>query len=96
MMTVPPEVAWLVPLALPFLMGLLVGAIVKRAVKLLTALAALAVLLIATGSLTLEGVRESAMQYLPRLTEAARDWINVVPYTSTAFLVGLALGLWKG
>jgi len=95
-MSVPPELAWLVPLALPFLIGLLVGAIIKRAMKLLTAIAALAILLIATGTLSFSSVRESAMQYLPKISGAAQDWINVVPYTSGAFLVGLALGLWKG
>ena len=95
-MSVPPELAWLVPLALPFLMGLLVGAIIKRAMKLLTAIAALVILLIATGSLSFSSVRESAMKYLPKITSTAQEWINVVPYTSGAFLVGLALGLWKG
>ncbi len=95
-MSVPPELAWLVPLALPFLMGLLVGAIIRRAMKLLTALAALVILLIATGSLSFESVRESAMRYLPTITSAAKDWVNVIPYSSGAFLVGLALGLWKG
>lgn len=96
LMSVPPELAWLIPLAMPFLIGLLVGAIIKRGLKLLTALAALAILLIAAGTLSFESVRSSAMEYLPTITSKAQDWLNVVPYTSTAFLVGLALGLWKG
>ena len=56
----------------------------------------LVILLIAAGSLSFESVRESAMQYLPTITSQAKEWLNIVPYTSTAFLVGLALGLWKG
>jgi uncharacterized membrane protein (Fun14 family) len=95
-MSVPPEVAWLVPLVLPFLLGFVVGAIIKRALKLLIAVAALVILLVVMGSLTFTDIYKRALELLPTITGKAQELINILPYTSGAFLVGLALGLfWK-
>lgn len=97
-MTIPPEIAWIMPVVAPFILGLLVGAIVKKAFSLVLLVVALVVVLVATGalSLTFQDIYEKAMQFLPRLYDAGSGWINVLPYSSAAFLVGLALGLWKG
>jgi uncharacterized membrane protein (Fun14 family) len=94
-MSIPPEIAWLVPVVLPFIIGLLVGAIIKRGLKLLVVVAALIIVLVATGilSLTISGLYAAAMQFLPRLYDLGHGWLNVLPYSSVAFLVGLALGL---
>ena len=94
-MSIPPEIAWLVPVVLPFIIGLLVGAIIKKGLKLLVVVAALIIVLVATGilSLTISGLYAAAMQFLPRLYDLGHGWLNVLPYSSAAFLVGLALGL---
>ncbi|MCJ7767808.1 hypothetical protein MUP79_05420 [Candidatus Bathyarchaeota archaeon] len=94
-MSIPPEIAWLVPVVLPLIIGLLVGAIIKKGLKLLVVVAALIIVLVATGilSLTISGLYAAAMQFLPRLYDLGHGWLNVLPYSSVAFLVGLALGL---
>lgn len=97
-MSVPSEVAWLIPLLVPFIIGLLVGVIVKRTVKLLFAIAALIIILIATGviGMSSKNIYDSVMKYLPEVIEKGQSWLNILPYSAPAFLVGLALGLWKG
>ena len=96
--TIPPEIAWLIPVVLPFIVGLLVGAVVKKALKLLIAVVVLVVILVTTGalSLTFTDLYDQAMNFLPKLYDVGVGWLNVLPYSSVAFLIGLALGLWKG
>jgi len=97
-MSIPPEVAWIVPVVVPFIIGLLVGAAIKRALKLMMIIAALVIVLIATGavSLTFQDIYDKATKFLPRIAEEGEVLKNILPYSSAAFLVGLALGLWKG
>jgi len=61
-------------------------------------LVALIIVLIATGALSLSfhDLFDRAMEILPKLYEAGSGWLNVLPYSSVAFLLGLAIGLWKG
>jgi uncharacterized membrane protein (Fun14 family) len=93
-MSIPPEIAWLIPVVLPFIIGLLVGAIIKKGLKLLIVVVALIIVLVATGvlSLTFSGLYAAAMQFLPKLYDVGHGWLNVLPYSSVAFLIGLALG----
>lgn len=92
----------LVSLVIPFVLGLLSGVIVKKAIKLIFTVIALVIILIATGyvSIGFEEIKNRLFDLVPRLIEqgpgAAPDWINVLPYTSVSFLVGLAIGLWRG
>ena len=97
-MVTPPEVAWIVPVIIPALIGLLVGVIVKRSIKLMFALAALVVLLVLMGvvSLTVQDVFDQAMKFLPRILGTGSGLLDVLPYSSITFLLGLGLGLWKG
>lgn len=90
------DIAWLFPIIMPFIIGLLVGTIVKRTVKLVIAIAALIIVLVATGaiSLTFQDIFDKAMDFLPKLTGGGL--IGALPWSSVAFLVGLALGLWRG
>ncbi|MFN4133978.1 MAG: hypothetical protein ACK4GQ_06410, partial [Candidatus Hadarchaeales archaeon] len=71
-MSVPPEIAWLLPVAVPFIIGLLVGAVVKKAIKLLIAIVALAIVLIVTGTISLgfQDIYSKAMEFLPKLYES--------------------------
>ncbi|MFQ6080267.1 MAG: hypothetical protein ACE5OW_01200 [Candidatus Bathyarchaeia archaeon] len=95
---VPPEFAWIVPVIIPFIIGLLVGFIVKRTVKLIFSVVALVIVLVATGyvSFTSQGIYDRAMEFLPTIIEMGGGFKNVLPYSSMMFLIGLALGLWRG
>ena len=97
-MAVPPEVAWLVPVVVPFIIGLLTGAVIKRTIKLMVVIVALVIVLVATGvvSMTFEDIYERAMEFLPTIVEKGGVLENILPYSSATFLVGLALGLWRG
>ena len=93
-MTIPAEIAWLIPLVLPFIIGLLVGAIIKKGLKLLVLVVALVIILIATGllSISFTGLYSEAMTILPKLYDLGHGWLNALPYATVTFLVGLALG----
>jgi uncharacterized membrane protein (Fun14 family) len=97
-MVTPPEIAWIVPVIIPTIIGLFVGLIVKRSIKLMFAIAALVALLVLTGlvSLTAQDVFDQALKFLPRIIGTGSGLIDVLPYSATTFLIGLALGLWKG
>lgn len=93
-MSIPPEIAWLIPVILPFIIGLLVGAVIKKGLKLLIFVVALIIILVVTGilSVTFSGLYAQAMQFLPKLYDVGHGWLNVLPYSSITFLVGLVLG----
>jgi uncharacterized membrane protein (Fun14 family) len=97
-MDIPAEYAWLIPTVLPFLIGLLVGVIIKRGLKLIVAVVALVILLVAVGAigLTFQDVYGRAMEILPNLINTGSSVFDVLPYSSVGFLIGLAIGLWKG
>jgi uncharacterized membrane protein (Fun14 family) len=97
-MTTPPEIAWIVPIIIPAIIGLLVGVIAKHSVKILFPIAALVILLVLTGyvSLTFQDVFDQAMKFLPRIIGTGNGLIDVLPYSSITFIIGLALGLWQG
>ena len=97
-MEVPPQLAWLVPVIAPFLIGLLVGMVIKRGLKLVLAIVALVLLLSFTGylSLAVQDLYEKAMEILPRLYETGKGYLDALPYAMPTFLIGLVVGLWKG
>ena len=96
-MSIPSELAWVLPFAVPLIIGFLVGAVLKKASAFVIVSASLMVVFFVAGSATLafEGLYESAMQFLPKIYEAGRWWINFLPYTFAAFLIGLYPGLLK-
>jgi uncharacterized membrane protein (Fun14 family) len=97
-MSIPPEIAWIIPIFVPFIIGLLVGVVIRATLKLVIFIVALVIVLVATGvlSLTFTDLYDKAMEYLPKLYNSGHSWLNVLPYSSVAFLIGLALGLWFG
>ena len=97
-MTTPPAIAWVIPIILPLLIGVLVGFIVKHAIKLMFAVAALVILLVIFGavSITYQNIFDQALKLLPRIIETGSGFVDVLPYSSLAFIIGLALGLWRG
>jgi len=98
LLDIPPQVAWLVPIAIPFVVGILVGAMVKRTIKLVLGIVALVAVLVGMGilSLTLVDVFDKAMLILPQLITTGQGALDALPYSSSSFLVGLGIGLWRG
>ena len=97
-MSVPVELAWLVPIAVPLLIGLFVGSIVRKSIKIVFPIVALLIVLVATGYITLsyQDLFDRAMLVLPRVINTGEGFIDSLPYASSSFLIGLAVGLWKG
>ena len=99
MSLLPEEIAWVLPTIVPFIIGIIVGAIIKRALKLILAIIVLFVVLVAIGYVQLPSTEELmkvALTYLPLIQSEASPLINLIPYTSISFIIGLLIGLWKG
>ena len=97
-MSTPPEIAWIVPIVVPFIVGVVVGFVTKHAIKLVFAIAALIVLLVLTGyiSISYQDILAQALKLLPRIISTGIGLVDILPWSSLAFVVGLAFGLWKG
>lgn len=97
-MSALPDLIWIVPVVIPLLIGLLVGVIVKASVKLIFPITGLIILLVASGYLSLAfvDVFYKAIEYIPTIIRTGQGTINLLPYSSTTFVVGLVLGLWRG
>jgi len=93
-LSIPPEIAWIIPVVMPLIIGLLVGAIIKKGFKLLMLVIVLIIVLIATGvlSLAFSDLFTEAMKILPKLYDAGAGWLNVLPYSTITFVIGLVLG----
>ena len=82
--------------------GFLVGVVLKKTVKLGLAIISLVGLLVATGyiNLTLSDNNKTtiyrAFSQAPAIAGQASSLASILPITSAAFLVGLAIGIWKG
>lgn len=88
----------LVPLLIPFILGLLLGVIVKKGFELILLVAATVLILSATGYISygIGDLKAAAMKYLPNIIGKAQSKLALLPYSTPAFLVGLAIGLWRG
>jgi len=76
--------------------------VLKKTVKLGLAILSLVGLLVAAGYINLQ-LNESSKATIyrvfsqaPQVASQASAVSNILPITSAAFLVGLALGIWKG
>jgi uncharacterized membrane protein (Fun14 family) len=82
--------------------GFLVGVVLKKTVKLGLAIIALVGLLVATGyiKLNLSDTTKTtiyrAFSQAPPIISHASSLASILPITSAAFLIGLAIGIWKG
>lgn len=83
---------------LPFLIGLVTGAIVRKAAKLAALFLSLFVLLVAFGSMSLSPSEWFARleNSLPLLYRTTSSMLNLLPYSSLMFAVGFVLGLFVG
>ena len=85
-----------------FIIGILLGVIIKRAIKLALAIVALVGLLGVTGYLNLAWTTPSAntIYYVfngaQPIVSQAIGLASLLPISSVTFLAGAAIGLWKG
>jgi len=85
-----------------FIIGILLGVIIKRAIKLALGIVALVALLAVTGYLNLAWSMPSAntIYYVfnaaQPVASQAVGLASLLPISSVAFLAGAAIGLWKG
>jgi uncharacterized membrane protein (Fun14 family) len=92
----------IIPALVVLAIGFLVGVVLKKTVKLGLAIASLVSLLVATGYINLQLSESSkttiyrVFSQAPAVASQASAAANILPITSAAFLVGLALGIWKG
>ena len=88
--------------AVTFILGLLMGVVVKRTLKLALAIVSLVVLLAVTGyiNLALNEVTTATIYKVvslaPTFTGRATEIASALPLSSAAFLIGVTLGFWKG
>jgi uncharacterized membrane protein (Fun14 family) len=84
------------------IIGILLGVIVKRAIRLALAIVSLVVLLAVTGYLNLAWSTPSAntIYYVfngaQPVASQAVGLASLLPISSATFLIGAAIGLWKG
>ena len=100
-MVLPPSlsITFLVAAIAPFLIGLLVGIIIKSAIKIGVAIAVLLLILIGLGIVSPDQVLKpilSLLQSGSALTNRVKEIAGYLPYSSLAFIIGLAIGFFKG
>lgn len=85
-----------------FIIGITLGVIIKRAIKLALAIVALVLLLVVTGYLSLAWNMPSAntIYYVfngaQPVASQALGLASLLPISSVTFLAGAAIGFWKG
>lgn len=85
--------------ALAFILGLLVGVLVKRALQFALIVIAIIAILVFMGAIspaTIEHWLMTLSQQASSMQSAVYSYFNLLPYNSVAFIIGLAIGLWKG
>ena len=89
-------------IAITFVIGLLAGVVVKRIFKLVIGIVALVILLAVAGYVNLNPgdlssrVENAFSSNTGTVSHTVSSIASVLPISSGIFLVGLALGLWKG
>ena len=97
----PPDLSttFLVAAILPLIIGFIVGVIVRSALKIGIAIAALVVILIALGIVSPDQILQPLLSVVksgPALAADAQRLAGYLPYSSLTFVIGLAIGLLKG
>ncbi len=90
---------FLVAAIVPLIIGFIVGVIIRSALKIGIAIAVIIILLIVVGVISPDQVLQPLLSIVksgPDLVAYAQRVANYLPYSSATFIVGLAIGLWKG
>ncbi|MEM0279912.1 hypothetical protein [Metallosphaera sp.] len=89
----------IISLIVAFVLGLLIGFLLKNVVKVGIIILAIIILLIAIGALSPSTV-ENTLIHLGQSASQAESkfstYLNLLPYNSIAFIIGFVLGLIKG
>jgi len=86
-------------LLVPLVLGFLVGIVARSAVKIGVAIAIIALILIAIGFITPNQVIQPLVALFksgPTLASDVERIAGYLPYSSITFLIGLAIGFFKG
>ena len=84
-------------IAILFIIGLLVGVIAKRAFKLAIAIISLVILLGIAGYISPPSQQTIYNVFSQGgIVSSVSQVATVLPFSSAVFLVGLAIGIWKG
>jgi hypothetical protein len=100
-MVLPPaaNITFGVAIIAPLIIGLLVGILIKSVIKVGLILAALILILIGLGIVTPDQVLRPLLSFVQSgstLTAKVKELAGYLPYSSVTFLVGLAIGFFKG
>jgi uncharacterized membrane protein (Fun14 family) len=90
---------FIVAAILPLIIGFIVGVIIKSTLKIGIAIAVLLLILISLGIITPDQVLKPLLSILKSgssLTSYAQRVAGYLPYSSLTFIIGLAVGFWKG
>ncbi|MGD1055024.1 MAG: hypothetical protein ABR867_02970 [Nitrososphaerales archaeon] len=97
----PPDISltFIFEALLPLIIGFIVGLLIKKSLKIGLLIAAILLLLIVAGFLSPDQVLKPLFGFLKSSSNVS-NWVKRVagylPYTSLAFIVGLAVGFLKG
>jgi len=97
----PPDLSttFLVAAILPLILGFIVGVVLKSALKIGFALVALVIILIAIGIISPDQVLKPLLSLVKSgstLSSDAQRLAGYLPYSSLTFIIGLAVGFWRG
>jgi len=84
-----------IALVLPFIIGLLVGYILKQSIKLLAAVVVLILVLLLIGAIDVNTLKygfENVLSYGPAALDAAKAVAGVLPFSSIIFIIGVVIG----
>jgi uncharacterized membrane protein (Fun14 family) len=90
---------FLVAAILPLILGFIVGVILKSALKIGIALVLLVIILIALGIISPDQVLKPLLSLVSSggtLSSDVQRLAGFLPYSSLTFIIGLAVGFWKG
>lgn len=83
----------------PLIVGFVVGLLVKKVIKIGVLLAILVLILIGLGVLAPNQVIQPLLSLVrsgPALASKVKEVASYLPYSSVTFLIGLAVGFYKG
>lgn len=92
------DLTFVVAVIVPLVLGFLVGVIVKAALKIGIAIAVIIIILIALGAISPDQVIKPVLSLIASgstLTNKVNELVGYLPYSSIAFLIGLAVGFFK-
>ena len=91
--------AEIIQLVISFLLGLLIGILIRKVIAVGLILLAIVILLMVAGYVSpqqIEAFLNSSLVNLQSYTGGAQEVVKFIPYNSIAFIIGFVIGLAKG